>query len=140
MPNTAVILAQIDERLDAWLPVIAAVQAGHLAEHGRHLQAVQIASQMPADGTERAADRAGQKPGRERYTWSQALGRYAPGHAAPAAVLGQTEIHQYEGPAGVGYLVISEHRIGQTVWRRVRGFGPETWMDRPWHEVVEGLP
>jgi len=120
----------VDTRLVGRWSEIQQAQAGYHATHGRYAQGLLTHSSIPADGVEAAPDRKHAKPTDQAESWEQLSN-------LPATMMSALRLDVYDGPEGVGYVVVVGVRIGGRLWQKRINVGPETWRAHGWREVVE---
>lgn len=146
MPTPGQTRATIDSRLVGKLAAIAARQDAfyHAAvgadmhgtpiERRKYAQVLLSHTLVPSDGMALLPDRRMEHPSDQAETGAD-LG-------IPAVPTMETlEVHCYDGPQGVGYVVFASAVLGGRLWRRAINVGPETWREDGWRDVTpEGTP
>lgn len=129
LPDVPVgIAAEADDDLAHLRAQLAAVQASVLTAEGRYLQALAQPFLLPAEGGEGATSSDATRPPHRAQSLAD-LGVTV----RRAASRVQTEIHEYAGPLGKGWLFVQRVRAGGLTWTRlVHETGMETWRTQDW--------
>ncbi len=124
--------AQIRDAVDAKLATLwQAVQNkedAYFQAHGRYWQGRRTHTVTPADGVETLPNIGTGTPTDQPDPWPLAL-RNSP---LPMAL----QIDVYESPQGHGYAATVTVRIAGQDYQRTAQVGPETWREKPWHQVA----
>jgi hypothetical protein len=122
----------IDARLAQLLPLIEQGQEDYLAQAGVYFQGPVTHSVVPADGAEVEPDRLDYQLSDQAATWLDvAGGRF------PATTMSAIEVHQSEGPDGLGWKVIVSTAINGVTYQRVIGYEADARLTVGWYEVIE---
>jgi hypothetical protein len=125
--DVAAVLAQCDaEYTEETRALLVERQAQFLAANGRCWQGLMTHTVVPADGNEVRPDVGDGKPPDESLPWPAVLG----GTPRVQAY----ECHKYDGPQGVGYLIVRHVEINGEHWHTVEDLGPEGGSS-PWAVV-----
>lgn len=126
MATLAQIRSAIDADLAALWPQIVSRQATYFGNHACYWQGIITHSVIPTDGNATAADQLGLDPGYESDDWNAALA--VSSFTKPYAL----EIHQYNGPAGLGFVGICRVIVQGVLYVRSQDSGPEPYRTQGW--------
>lgn len=133
-------LNTLQTRIDAWLdaniwPVVQSTQDAYVIANGRYWQGQITHNALPAHtiaaDNDIPGDNLADTPSDLVESWLDKFPALN-GVNMPCSA----KINIYDGPAGTGYVVELRFTHEGTEYVRVRNFGPETYRETPWTEVV----
>lgn len=119
----------IDPLIEKQLAAIADFQATEFAKSGRYGQVLNIYATVPTDGVAVAPDKLDVAPtdGVTGDVFWQATDL----QAFPANM----RVDVYDGPSGLGYVIVLEAKFNGELWQRSINFGPEDYREQPWAKM-----
>lgn len=128
---------RIDARIDGLSMRLRQAQSDHIGRRGIYFQGPKTPTVEPVDGAQRVVDRDAKVPGKPE-SWRDFIGT-----DLPVALDFSIEIHEYVGPKGPGWLLITSLVEGSARICRIRDFGLEG-RDVDWFntdsEVIPAAP
>lgn len=120
----------IDPLIEKQLAGIADFEAAEFSKAGRYGQVLSLYTTVPVDGVAALPDKLDVAPtdGVTGDLFWQATDL----QAFPANI----RVDVYDGPSGLGYVIVLEAKFNGELWQRSINFGPERYRDTDWLRVV----
>jgi hypothetical protein len=135
MPTLGTLRTQIDTFLSNNLATFSARQENFRANRGRYWQALKTHTTPPsytnASGSGAVPDNIDSNPVDAFESWRAAFPQWA-----DVELPCQFRVETYDGPSGMGWVVIIAVIHNGTEYRRAINVGPEPDRDRAWHAIV----
>lgn len=121
----------VNARIETLLPIIQARQAAYFESKGKYFQGLRTHNSLPDGSSDASADRLTSRPSDQEDDWtgfnmSSLNSRFA------------VTIDCYSGSAGSGYVINIFIKVGQNVFIRKIGVGPEN-RDVDWYFFGENV-
>jgi len=118
----------IDSRLSELTGYIQAKQSECLDAHGVYFQALPTHTTLPENGQITPADNLSAKPSDQPFGWND-VGGYP-----LIDPVSSVKIDTYNGPLGMGFVVIISFKYDGITWLKAVNFGPEEFRSLDWYQ------
>ncbi len=120
---------QIDPIIDDLATQLTSIQSAYKTSNNRYWQGVDCVSILPADGNEESSNLA-VKPTDQTETWNDESISLA------STLPVRLRVDSYDGPQGLGYVIVGVVIEDTRIYRRSINVGPETYRTQTWTDVT----
>jgi hypothetical protein len=126
----------IEPLLQKALPVVDAFEQDYRKQFRAYAQVLWTYAVTPVDGKAELPTLLDANPTDQPWLKARALWDYSGLLAWPANV----RVDVYDGPDGVGYVIVLEAEFDKAHYQRAVNVGPEKWRNQDWFEMKGETP